>query len=145
MRLWSLHPKYLDTKGLTACWRESLLAKAVLSNKTKGYKFHPQLYRFRSHPNPLAAINQYLLVLYKESLNRGYSFDKRKIGRTRTNLKINVTAGQINYEKLHLKRKLWKRDRKKFIQLKEIETPELHPLFQLIKGEIEPWESIIIS
>ena len=141
MRLWSLHPKYLDTKGLIACWRESLLAKTVLSNKTKGYKFHPQLYRFRSHPNSLAAINQYLLELYKESLNRGYSFDKRKIRRTNTNLKIDVTAGQIIYEKLHLKRKLWKRDRKKFIQLKEIETPELHPLFKIIPGEVEFWES----
>jgi Pyrimidine dimer DNA glycosylase len=141
LRLWSIHPKYLDTKGLVACWRESLLAKGVLSNKTKGYKFHPQLYRFRSHPNPLGAINQYLIELYKESLNRGYSFDKRKIGRARTNLKINVTAGQIDYEKLHLKRKLWKRDRKKFNQLKEINVLELHPLFKIIPGEVEFWES----
>ena len=141
MRLWSVHPKYLDTKGLIACWRESLLAKAVLSNKTKGYKFHPQLYRFRSHPKPLAAINQYLFELYKESLNRGYSFDKRKIGRTKTNLKIKVTLGQVNYEKLHLKRKLWKRDRKKCALLKEIDVPELHPLFKMIPGKIEDWES----
>jgi Pyrimidine dimer DNA glycosylase len=142
LRLWSLHPKYLDTKGLVACWRESLLAKAVLSNKTKGYKFHPQLNRFRSHPNSLSAINRYLLELYKESLNRGYSFDKRKIGRTKADIKINVTSGQAEFEMQHLKRKLWKRDKKKFIQLKEIKTPELHPLFKLIKGEIEPWESI---
>jgi hypothetical protein len=141
LRLWSLHPKYLDTKGLIACWRESLLAKAVLSNKTKGYKSHPQLHRFRSHSNPLGAINQYLFGLYKESLNRGYSFDKRKIGRTRTNLKIKVTLGQINYEKLHLERKLWKRDRRKHTQLKKIVEPELHPLFKLTSGEIEPWES----
>ena len=141
MRLWSLHPKYLDTKGLIACWRESLLAKAVLSNKTKGYKFHPQLYRFRSHPNPLAAINQYLFELYQESLNRGYSFDKRKIGRTRTNHKIKVTLGQVNYEKFHLNRKLWKRDRKKYALLKEIDVPELHPLFKMIPGEVENWES----
>jgi hypothetical protein len=141
LRLWSLHPKYLDTKGLIACWRESLLAKAVLSNKTKGYKFHPQLYRFRSHPNPLGAINQYLLELYKESLNRGYSFDKRKIGRTRTNHKIKVKVGQVNYEKLHLKRKLWKRDRKKYALLKEINVPHLHPLFKMITGEVEDWES----
>ena len=129
MRLWSLHPKYLDTKGLIA------------SNKTKGYKFHPQLHRFRSHPNPLGAINQYLLELYKESLNRGYSFDKRKIGRTRTNHKIKVKVGQVNYEKLHLKRKLWKRDRKKYALLKEINVPHLHPLFKMITGEVEDWES----
>ncbi|MEN6399799.1 MAG: pyrimidine dimer DNA glycosylase/endonuclease V, partial [Rectinema sp.] len=29
MRLWTLHPQYLDQKGLTAAWREGLLAKKV--------------------------------------------------------------------------------------------------------------------
>jgi len=43
MRIWSLHPKYLDSKGMVALWREALLAKQVLLNKTKGYKNHPQL------------------------------------------------------------------------------------------------------
>ncbi|MEM3714836.1 MAG: pyrimidine dimer DNA glycosylase/endonuclease V [Nitrososphaeria archaeon] len=40
MRLWSIHPKYLDQKGLVACWREGLLAKKVLLGKVKGYKNH---------------------------------------------------------------------------------------------------------
>jgi hypothetical protein len=141
LRLWSLHPKYLDTKGLVACWRESLLAKAVLSNKTKGYKFHPQLYRFRSHPNSLAAVNQYLLSLYEEAIGRGYSFDKRKIGSPRTSIKINVTSGQAHYEMNHLKKKLWKRDREKYNKLKIISVPELHPLFNLVRGSVEHWES----
>lgn len=30
MRLWSIHPCYLDSKGLIALWRESLLAQACL-------------------------------------------------------------------------------------------------------------------
>lgn len=38
MRLWSLHPKYLDTKGLVACWREGLLARKVLLGETRGYR-----------------------------------------------------------------------------------------------------------
>ena len=140
MRLWSIHPKYLDAKGLIACWRESLLAKAVLSDKTKGYKSHPQLNRFRSHNEPLEAINQYLFALYEEALNRNYFFDKNKIGRLKTNTKIKVTSGQILFELSHLKKKLWKRDRKKFILLKEIRKPELHPLFIETKGDIEDWE-----
>ena len=53
MRLWSIHPKYLDTKGLLAVWREALLAKKVLENKTKGYKNHPQLERFKQQNDPL--------------------------------------------------------------------------------------------
>ncbi len=36
MRLWSLHPRYLDAKGLVALWREALLAQAVLKGQTKG-------------------------------------------------------------------------------------------------------------
>jgi hypothetical protein len=43
MRLWSLHPQYLDPQGLVALWREALLAQAVLRGKTRGYKHHPQL------------------------------------------------------------------------------------------------------
>ncbi len=30
MRIWSLHPKYLDRQGLLACWRETLLAQKVM-------------------------------------------------------------------------------------------------------------------
>jgi len=47
VRIWSLHPKYLDRQGLTACWREALLAQAVLNGATRGYTRHPQLVRFR--------------------------------------------------------------------------------------------------
>ena len=67
MRIWSLHPKYLDTKGLVALWRETLLAKQVLQNKTKGYRNHPQLNRFKNHSEPLEAINYYLSIVFKEA------------------------------------------------------------------------------
>jgi Pyrimidine dimer DNA glycosylase len=48
MRIWSLHPQYLDRQGLTAAWREGLLAQKVLTGTTKGYRNHPQLRRFRA-------------------------------------------------------------------------------------------------
>jgi hypothetical protein len=47
VRLWSLHPRYLDAAGLTAAWREALLAQKVLAGATRGYRRHPQLERFR--------------------------------------------------------------------------------------------------
>ena len=56
MRLWSLHPALLDRAGIVACWRESLLAQAVLAGRTRGYTRHPQLARFRAHPEPTVAI-----------------------------------------------------------------------------------------
>jgi hypothetical protein len=79
MRIWSLHPKYLDTKGLVALWRETLLAKHVLENKTKGYRNHPQLNRFKTCTNPLHAINYYLSVVHEEAERRGIDLIKIKL------------------------------------------------------------------
>ena len=81
MRIWSLHPKYLDNIGLIALWRETLLAKHVLSGKTKGYTNHPQLTRFRKESSPIDRIDQYLSVILEESVVRGYNFDRSKIGK----------------------------------------------------------------
>ena len=65
MRLWSLHPKYLDIKGLVACWREGLLARKVLLDQTKGYKNHPQLIRFnRSNLNRLESFFNPKAILF---------------------------------------------------------------------------------
>ena len=54
MRLWTLHPRYLDRQGLVALWREALLAQKVLQGQTTGYRHHPQLVRFRAMPDPVA-------------------------------------------------------------------------------------------
>lgn len=103
---------------------------------------HPQLIRFRAHPSPVAAVNRYLFELYNEAIKRGYAFDKKKIGRTRSNRKIPVTRGQAEYELSHLKRKLRKRDRIKYLEIRTVKTPALHPLFKMVKGGIETWERI---
>ncbi|HLW43123.1 MAG TPA: pyrimidine dimer DNA glycosylase/endonuclease V, partial [Candidatus Acidoferrales bacterium] len=78
MRLWSLHPSHLDGKGLVALWREGLLAQNVLRGKTKGYRFHPQLNRFRATKKPVIAIGTYLRAVAEEAKSRGYSFDASK-------------------------------------------------------------------
>jgi len=142
MRLWSIHPKYLDTKGLVALWREALLAKKVLKGETEKYKNHPQLNRFKQLKNPLPFINTYLLHIWKEGEKRRYNFDKRKIGRGFTKKKLNVTKGQINYEFKHLKRKLKTRDPEKYKQLLKIKHPQAHPLFVIKKGAVENWEKV---
>jgi hypothetical protein len=80
VRLWTVHPKYLDARGLVAVWREGLLARAVLRDRTLGYRHHPQLARFRARPDPVACLNAYLRVIYAEALGRGYRFDAAKSG-----------------------------------------------------------------
>lgn len=140
MRIWSLHPKYLDTKGLIALWRETLLAKNVLEGKTRGYKNHPQLMRFKNTTIPLHAINYYLQAVWKEAENRSYNFNKDKFIIVENIEKINVSTEQLVFERNHLLNKLKIRDEKMHNKLSLIKDPETHPLFHRIKGEIEPWE-----
>jgi len=145
MRLWSLHPKYLDAKGLVALWRESLLAKHVLEGKTKGYKNHPQLDRFKNLKRPIDTINQYLAGIYIDALRRGYQFDKDKIDWDFHPTKLTVTNGQLAYERKHLLNKLLIRDSKKHKELKTVTVFEPHPLFRIVGGEIEKWEIIVVK
>jgi hypothetical protein len=142
MRLWSIHPKYLDAKGLVALWRETLLAKHVLEGKTKGYKNHPQLYRFQKSPKPLDAINGYLAIIHQEALSRQYHFDKQKIDWSFLPTSLRVTKGQLQYESAHLLSKIKSRDPKKYEELKTLLFFDPHPLFNLIEGDTEDWEII---
>jgi Pyrimidine dimer DNA glycosylase len=142
MRLWSLHPQYLDVKGLTAAWREGLLAQNVLQGRTRGYRNHPQLQRFRAQPEPLAAVAVYLSAIWVEAEQRGYSFDRTKIVVADGCALIPVTRGQISYERQHLLHKLSQRDRERYQRLLEIIDPRPHPLFFIVEGIVESWEII---
>ncbi len=142
MRIWSLHPKYLDKKGLLALWREALLAKKVLEGKTKGYKNHPQLERFKKAPDPLNCINQYLETVYQESVKRGYNFTYDKIRWDFKPVKLEVNREQLNYEKNHLLKKLKMRDVMRYKELTQKTRLEPHPLFRVVEGDIEGWEII---
>lgn len=142
MRLWSLHSKYLDRQGLLAVWREGLLAQKVLRGRTKGYRKHPQLQRFRQQKDPIAAIGEYLRGVHQESVVRGYRFDQRKIVSDKISPKIKVTAGQAKHELQHLLKKLRQRDQKKYLVAKSEKNIRLHPLFKVVKGSIEEWERI---
>ena len=142
MRIWSLHPKHLDAKGLVALWREALLAKHVLAVKTVVYINHPQLNRFKQTKKPNEAINQYLSHVYEEATLRGYNFKKNKIDWGFNPTKLNLTTGQLKYETTHLLSKLKIRDIKRYNELKLESEIKPHPLFILTDGDIEEWEII---
>lgn len=167
MRIWSLHPSLLDRRALVACWRETLLAQKVLRGLTRGYTNHPQLIRFRAHPQPLEAVATYLLGLADEADARGYSFNRALIGAGEEGasentadknnadkaenpyasvVRIPVPLGQLEYELAFLRHKVTGRDPEWEHQLRErlAARGELaacaHPLFEVIPGAIEPWE-----
>lgn len=140
MRLWSLHPCYLDSRGLVALWREGLLARKVLQNRTKGYRNHPQLERFKSQPDPVALIDRYLQVVLEEAVRREYRFEADKIGAEFSSRRLTVTVGQLRFELEHLKQKLRRRDFERFTSLENIVLPQANPIFIVVDGDMESWE-----
>jgi hypothetical protein len=140
MRIWSLNPRHLDRIGLVACWREALLAQAVLAERTRGYRHHPQLQRFRSAADPLRAIGGYLDGVAGEARHRGYRFDVGRILHSdAASARLTVTAGQLQWEWQHLGRKLLDRSPDRAVELLGT-APSPHPLFRVVPGDIEPWE-----
>jgi hypothetical protein len=140
MRLWSLHPNHLDGRGLVTVWREGLLARAVLLGKTRGYRHHPQLARFKAVADPVAAIDRYLSRILDEAKARGYRFDAGKIAyQPHGGRRIPVTTGQLAFEWHHLLGKLavrsptqWRRQRP--------QKPKVHESFRMVPGAIAAWE-----
>ena len=142
MRIWTLHPQYLDPQGLVALWRESLLAQAVLRGQTRGYRHHPQLHRFQQQPAPRSAINSYLAGILSEADSRGYSFDARKVGPIRSRALITSTQGQLQYEWQHLLQKLRVRSPAQYRRLRDVADPLPHPVFRIVAGPVAPWERV---
>jgi hypothetical protein len=160
MRLWSVHPRYLDRQGLTACWREGLLAQKVLTGTTRGYRNHPQLQRFRVEvgaevvadsaevvappvPRPPGApVTTYLHVVVDEAEARGYSYDRSKILEApRPELRLDVTHGQLLHEWAHLRLKLASRSPDVLRRWADVEVPDPHPLFVVVPGGVASWEA----
>lgn len=145
MRLWTLHPKYLDPRGLVALWREALLAQAVLRGRTRGYRHHPQLARFRAASYPVRAIAAYLRAVHAEAERRGYRFDAGKIARTGRVARIATARGQLDYEWKHLRKKLRRRAPAWHAPFKSLSRPDAHPLFRIVPGGVESWEGRPLS
>lgn len=142
MRLWSLHPEYLDPQGLVALWREALLAKAVLRGETRGYTNHPQLERFKAHPQPRLAINAYLAEVHAEAAKRGYAFDPSKFESVCAVEPMLVSTGQLAYEWEHLRRKLAARSPAVLARWQDLTALACHPLFRQQPGPVAPWERV---
>lgn len=140
MRLWSIHPAYLDTKGLVAVWREGLLAMAVLDGKVQGYRHHPQVIRFKAASDPTGAIRTYLDVICDEADRRKFSFDRSKLG-TFERSTLTLTRGQLEFEFRHLQMKLTIRDpERERDQRRAVTDIKPHAMFRVVDGPVESWE-----
>ena len=140
MRLWTVHPRYLDSQGLTALWREALLARKVLLGRTRGYRHHPQLRRFQARSNSVALINAYLLHVHAEAQRRGFTFNRAKLGSPCARMRLPETVGQLEYEWRRLQAKLRRRSPALARALRHVQRPDPHPLFRLVSGGVRAWE-----
>jgi hypothetical protein len=144
MRLWTVHPRHLDTAGLVALWREALLAQAVLLGRTRGYTRHPQLERFRTAADPVACIAGYLRVVADEAESRGYVFKLDRIVASSNAVRIiPETKGQLLYEWEHLGRKLQHRSPAWYRDQVAGARPTSHPLFRIVAGGVRDWERVL--
>jgi hypothetical protein len=114
----------------------------VLQGLTRGYRNHPQLYRFKIYEKPLDLIDAYLYQVYLEASRRGYKFDISKIKVIELIGVTSVTRGQLIYEYKHLLGKLEKRDKKWLEKIRTIRPEELlaNPVFNVVEGGVEEWE-----
>jgi hypothetical protein len=134
---------YLDRQGLTACWRETLLAQAVLAGRTRGYQSHPQLARFRAETDGLAVVGWYLHGLADEADIRGYKFDRERIDQAADQLAtIGVTTGQLAVEWAWLKTKLGARSPAVLSRWANVAQPKPHRSFHIVEGPIASWERL---
>jgi hypothetical protein len=140
MRLWTVHPQYLDAQGLVALWREGLIAGG-----TRGYTRHPQLTRFRQHAEPLPLIAAYLRGVAEEAARRGYQFDETKIVSPESAARLVETRGQLLFEWKHLQGKLRKRRPELYRKIRKVHCPEPHPLFRIVAGNVRDWEKTVAA
>ena len=121
------------------------MEQKVLAGHTKGYKNHPQLIRFKKQSNSLKFIGTYLNHIYLEAKRRGYNFNEAKILMklsASAKSKMSVTSGQVEFEMIHLKKKLKNRSPADLAALKTIIKIRVHPLFIKKPGKVESWEIV---
>lgn len=142
MRIWSIHPVNLDTKGLCGAWRE-LLGAIKSCDPSVGYSRHSQLIRWRNATDSIEmmrnALAHYGLTLYQEAKRRKYHFNVNKLKPYLIAPKpiLPVNVGQFEYEWEFLRKKCLTRN-PDWVMIKK----EVNPMFVLRDGGIEPWEHI---
>lgn len=140
MRLWTLHPHYLDLAGLRALWQNGILAQKNIFAQKGGVELHPQLLRFQKTETPEKAIGTYLLYISEEAEHRGVHFDIKKILVPCRDIVLDETVGQIQYEWWHFLTQLKDRAPTKYEKLQLIQKPDAHPMFRIIPGNVKHWE-----
>lgn len=166
MRLWTIHPTFLDNEGLHGLWREGLLAQKIIEDPTHGRSNNPQIARFRNHVSPISILGAYLWTVGHEGMERGFKYNVARIEDppmlgsimvpkgSSGDPRIPVTEEQIRFEFDHLFSKLEERDPVSLEKIlnysvqstikyrEDFRLKAINPAFRIVVGPIESWEKV---
>lgn len=147
MRLWSIHPKYLDNRSLMVFWNDAILAKSSILGKID---FHsPHFQRFKYIDNKEHVLNVYMKEIFLEGSKRNLNFDKNQIEDIfllplLTSDLIDLTYGQLKFEFELLVDKFKSTNNNEaleFLMNSYIKDDQIESLvFHLTDGPMESWD-----
>lgn len=145
MRVWTIHPKYLNRKELSACWHDGLRALKVLSEPEKYQRFYEGLSVFRVQSEPVYALAKYLQAIGKEGVKRGLQMDLSLLPEVPKDfrLKIPVSEERIASERKLLTKRLAGLGRWHLRKFQSMLPGRTNPLFFVQNdNHPSPWEII---
>ena len=141
MRLWSLHPRYLDPKGLVALWREALARPGRAPGAIPGdIATIPSCSDSARSPLRVAASPSTFGPCTRNRSSEATASTGARLCTGGTVARVDVTRGQLDFEWRHLLAKLEKRNPPVLEALQNTGDPAPHPLFRVVPGAIEEWE-----
>ena len=139
MRLWSLHPRYLDPQGWSRCG-ETLLARKVLRGETRGYRHHPQLQRFREARDPQSAIDAYLPRSTPRRRRAATRSTRTSSMPTRARKDPGRARATRRARMGHLIAQARVAQPGAHVRWRELQRPRTHPSFRVVAGGVADWE-----
>ena len=133
MRVWTIHPRYLDRKELRLSWSSGLKALKVLSQPKIYNRFQSGLSVFRTQSEPLFALTSYLLEIAKEGKRRGMDMDVSNLPKLPKDfrLKIPVSVQRVRSDRQLLIKHLARIGKKHVEKFESMRASLTHPLFFL--------------
>jgi len=138
VRLWTLHPRYLDDSTLREAWRDGLTARRRLAAGPDLNTSDPVLLELAATRKPLATVDRYLRSLFEEARRRGKAFDLSRLGTATDAQSIPISSERVRQDWAELMGVIERRDPDRHARLKNLQRPHCHPAFRRHQGKSRP-------
>jgi len=133
VRLWTIHPRYLDDEALREAWRDGLNLRRALKIGSKAAEPCPDAAPWIAESRqPVRALDLYLHAIHGEARRRGRSFDASKLGPVDTKTKIPIPSSWVSADWRDLRAIVAKRSPGFFPRIESVQRPHCHPAFRRV-------------